>query len=186
MTELDWPYTDEDNIGCYIELFPEDSRFDWDVGIISHKSEGGVSYQIAYDLIRELHAQKAEIATLESDSDQIMKERDEAEEMADKLAYAIAPVEIIGEHSNCNNPRVNALEQIDIQKAEIERLTVGWDQEQDHCVYLNSQIERYRSALQEIRGVAVGAALNGTEAMFNLPFDDVLKLATKALEDKQQ
>ena len=36
-------------------------------------------------------------------------ERDAAIEWADRLAYAIAPVGVIGEHSNLNNPWQNAL-----------------------------------------------------------------------------
>lgn len=34
----------------------------------------------------------------------------EAEEWADRLAYAIAPVSVIGEHSSANNPWMNAFE----------------------------------------------------------------------------
>jgi hypothetical protein len=41
---------------------------------------------------------------------EIIKQRDRAEDWADKLAYAIAPLEIIGEHSSNNNPWYNALE----------------------------------------------------------------------------
>ena len=41
---------------------------------------------------------------------ELIAERDLAEEAADRLAYAIAPVEVIGEHSNCNDPWANALE----------------------------------------------------------------------------
>ncbi len=37
-------------------------------------------------------------------------ERDDYRDWADKLAYSIAPIEVIGERSNCNNPWANALE----------------------------------------------------------------------------
>ncbi|PWK81663.1 hypothetical protein C8D88_11674 [Lentzea atacamensis] len=47
----------------------------------------------------------------------LIDERDSAEEWADKLAYAIAPVEVIGEHSNANNPWANALEFLESQPA---------------------------------------------------------------------
>lgn len=50
-------------------------------------------------------------ATLPSDDaalDQALAERDEAQEWADRLAYAIAPVEVIGEHTSLNNPWQNA------------------------------------------------------------------------------
>lgn len=39
-----------------------------------------------------------------------MNERDRAQDAADKLAYAIAPVEVIGEHSSGNDPWAQALD----------------------------------------------------------------------------
>lgn len=41
---------------------------------------------------------------------EVIDERDNAEQWADRLAYAIAPVEVIGEHSSGNNPWANALD----------------------------------------------------------------------------
>jgi len=49
-------------------------------------------------------------------------ERDYAYEMADKLAYAIAPVEVIGEHSSANCPWENAHEELLRQRAELAEL----------------------------------------------------------------
>lgn len=53
-------------------------------------------------------------------------ERDRAEEAADALAYAIAPTEVIGEHSNMNDPWSNALAALEGERrehqAEVERL----------------------------------------------------------------
>ena len=40
----------------------------------------------------------------------VIDERDNATAWADRLAYAVAPVQVIGEHSNANNPWQNALE----------------------------------------------------------------------------
>lgn len=40
-------------------------------------------------------------------------ERDTAQEWADKLAYAVADQDVIGEHSSLNNPWLNALEILD-------------------------------------------------------------------------
>ena len=42
--------------------------------------------------------------------ERLAAERDALEGVADSLAYAIAPVEVIGEHSSSNNPWANALE----------------------------------------------------------------------------
>ncbi|MFG2412342.1 hypothetical protein [Streptomyces goshikiensis] len=50
-----------------------------------------------------------------------IKERDFADDMADKLAYAVAPIEVIGEHSSANCPWQNALDLI-TPVAEVDRL----------------------------------------------------------------
>jgi hypothetical protein len=49
----------------------------------------------------------------EKDVEQIIKERDEAIEWADKLAYLIAPQSVIGEHSSSNNPWKNAADYLE-------------------------------------------------------------------------
>ncbi|HKS46332.1 MAG TPA: hypothetical protein VJT49_14725, partial [Amycolatopsis sp.] len=48
--------------------------------------------------------------TAEQDILDVIGERDRAEEWADRLAAALAPADVIGEHSNGNNPWANALE----------------------------------------------------------------------------
>lgn len=58
----------------------------------------------------ELDELKQRVAELDRALDEVMAERDHAEEVADKLAYAIAPIEIIGEHSSGNSPWLNALD----------------------------------------------------------------------------
>jgi hypothetical protein len=47
-------------------------------------------------------------------------QRDRAEDAADRLAYAIAPMEEIGEHSNLNDPWQNALDALGIQQATLQ------------------------------------------------------------------
>ena len=44
--------------------------------------------------------------------EEALSERDEAQEWADRLALAIAPQSVIGEHSSANNPGQNALDYI--------------------------------------------------------------------------
>lgn len=51
----------------------------------------------------------------------VIRERDFADDMADKLAYAVAPIEIIGEHSSGNCPWQNALDLI-TPAPEVDRL----------------------------------------------------------------
>jgi len=48
-------------------------------------------------------------------------DRDRAQEIADKLAYAVAPEEVIGEHSSMNCPWTNAFELI-TPKADVDKL----------------------------------------------------------------
>lgn len=52
----------------------------------------------------------AALAKLDRAVNEELEHRDAMEKWADKLAYAVAPVEVIGEHSNVNNPWKNALE----------------------------------------------------------------------------
>ena len=59
----------------------------------------------------EIDRRRAEVHILEQDLDQVMAERDNYHEWADALAYHIAPQAVIGEHSSCNNPWANALDQ---------------------------------------------------------------------------
>lgn len=52
----------------------------------------------------------ARIQQLETEEGQVIDERDHAQAMADKLAAAIAPPDVLGEHSSSNNPWQNALD----------------------------------------------------------------------------
>ncbi|MFD2421638.1 hypothetical protein [Amycolatopsis pigmentata] len=67
-------------------------------------------------------------AVTEQDVLDVIDERDRAEEWADKLAAAIAPADVLGEHSNANNPWANALGYVHgnapatSEQREIERL----------------------------------------------------------------
>ena len=58
------------------------------------------------------------LAKEESAHIETIKQRDRAEEAADNLAYEIAPVEVIGEHSNLNNPWSEALDYLSSGKRE--------------------------------------------------------------------
>lgn len=77
-----------------------------------------VPTQWAYDqACKALHehraradAAEAKLRDEENAHNQTCEERDAFHEWADKLAAAIAPFEVRGEHSNGNNPWANALE----------------------------------------------------------------------------
>lgn len=47
----------------------------------------------------------------EDEMEEALKERDDAIDMADRLSWAIAPMEVIGEHSSGNDPWTNALDE---------------------------------------------------------------------------
>ena len=48
---------------------------------------------------------------------ELIDERDDAEDWADRLAAALAPADVRGEHSSANNPWQNALDYADRQQA---------------------------------------------------------------------
>lgn len=48
----------------------------------------------------------------ERDELKVIAERDQLEELLDQFAYAVAPVEVIGEHSSGNDPWRNALDMV--------------------------------------------------------------------------
>src|SRR6185437_10183196 len=52
--------------------------------------------------------------------DETIGERDRAEDAADKLAYAIAPIEVIGEHTGDNDPWTEALEVLQQRTAQAD------------------------------------------------------------------
>jgi hypothetical protein len=76
-------------------------------------------------IVRRLLDAEAEVTRLciEHDRDlgSVIDERDRMHDVADSLAYAVAPIEVIGEHSSDNDPWENALDLI-TPHAEVERL----------------------------------------------------------------
>lgn len=69
----------------------------------------GVIYQIEQSARVWFAASSPSPAEIERSEGTLIDQRDNAEDWADRLAYAIAPVEVIGEHSSSNNPWWNAL-----------------------------------------------------------------------------
>lgn len=72
-------------------------------------------------LLAEVRRLRAALAKEEQAHGETIDDRDRAQEIADKLAYAVAPVEVIGEHSSMNCPWTNAYELI-TPAAEVEKL----------------------------------------------------------------
>jgi hypothetical protein len=89
--------------------------------------------------IRDLERRLAE----EEQSHEItISSRDRAEEWADKLAYAVAPIEDVGEHSNLNSPWSNAYDLL-TSAAEVDRIKADRDA-------LASQLADLRVACSEL------------------------------------
>lgn len=65
---------------------------------------------IVAELLKEIDRLRESLAKEERDQGQLIDERDQAQKAADDLAYAIAPIEVIGEHSGGNCPWTNAYE----------------------------------------------------------------------------
>jgi len=61
----------------------------------------------------ELAHLREALAREERDHLRTIDQRDTAQDWADRLAYAIAPLDVIGEHSNMNDPWQNALDHLE-------------------------------------------------------------------------
>lgn len=72
-------------------------------------------------LLAEVRRLRAANEQLDRALGETIDDRDQAHEILDKLAYAVAPVEVIGEHSSMNCPWTNALGLI-TPAAEVDKL----------------------------------------------------------------
>ena len=89
-----------------------------------HEHRQGQTLWVAADpaaLEAKVERLKAELAAERRDVVKLIGERDRAEKAADRLAYAIAPVEAIGEHSNDNDPWANAVDNLEATLARLTR-----------------------------------------------------------------
>jgi hypothetical protein len=78
-------------------------------------------HEIALGLKAEVDRLRAELARQERLHGDTIDDRDRAQDAADKLAYAVASEDVIGEHTADNSPWANALGLI-TSKAEVDRL----------------------------------------------------------------
>jgi hypothetical protein len=89
-------------------------------------------------------------------------ERDGAQEAADALAYAIAPIEVIGEHSNMNDPWANALEALDAERAQhamaLGRMQVSFSAEEQRALKAEAEVARLTQSLVAARDVLAAFA----------------------------
>lgn len=78
-------------------------------------------HEIALGLKAEVDRLRSELAKEQRLHGDTIDDRDRAQDAADKLAYAIAPEQVIGEHSADNSPWANALELV-TSKADVDKL----------------------------------------------------------------
>ncbi|MFD8839811.1 hypothetical protein [Streptomyces griseofuscus] len=80
----------------------------------------------AEKLVAENRRLRAQVEQLDRMLSETIDDRDRIHDMADKLAYAVAPEEVIGEHSSMNCPWENALDLI-TPMAEVDKLRAQLD-----------------------------------------------------------
>lgn len=121
---------------------------------------------------------EAQVAALQGERDEVQRalerersahlrtvdERDSAQQAADDLAYAIAPIEAIGEHSNLNNPWTNALEEITSIKERAEAWGLLNQARELDQQTVAAECARLRGLVPEWRDIDT-APKNGTELL---------------------
>ncbi|SFY52091.1 hypothetical protein [Streptomyces sp. F-1] len=101
----------------------------------------------------ELIALRAKLAREERAHGETIDDRDHFHDMADKLAYAVAPEEVIGEHSSMNCPWENALDLI-TPMAEVEKLREELERQTalaEQGARANRELSRLRAELAAVR-----------------------------------
>lgn len=119
-------------------------------------------HEIASELQAEVQRLRKEHRGCDRSLDEVMRERDYAQDMADKLAAAIAPEDVLGEHSDGNFPWQNALD----WAVEKERTFAEQQAELDR---LRDLITRAQNAVDSGDLDAVRAALSGPVPVAPLP-----------------
>lgn len=97
-------------------------------------------------LLAEVRRLRAELAAETRLHSGTIDDRDRAQDMADKLAYAVAPEEVIGEHSSMNCPWENALDLI-TPMAEVDKLRQQVAAVADLCDAAEKQATRWEQPL---------------------------------------
>jgi chromosome segregation ATPase len=94
-------------------------------------------------LSQENNRLAAEVTKLEQDLLVAIDDRDQADSLLDQFAYAVAPVEVIGEHSSGNDPWRNAL---DLVAPASER-----DEQQRRAESAEAQLAEAKKKIEDLR-----------------------------------
>ncbi|MHA4819448.1 hypothetical protein ACXZ65_34425 [Streptomyces aculeolatus] len=146
------------------DVYDDPAREDWneeqasaqmaaDARFIAHAREDVPA------LLAEIDRLTADNAELDQSLDKVMRERDDLHEVADKLAYAIAPIEVIGEHSSGNDPWENALDHVTSASA-VERLRFLFGSARDRADKLAAQVAELETTLRTEAAVSRAAMLD--------------------------
>lgn len=147
------------------------SRLTWvrDTLIAAKHSEADADRVVAEIRAEARAEQAAEIERLRKERDQldrtldeVMAERDSAQDALDRMALAVAPEEVIGEHSSGNNPWANAFElitpaaEVDGLKKRISRMSslFTYSGSKPYHRGWNDAVARVRSTANETEGGA--------------------------------
>lgn len=120
-------------------------------------------------LLAEVHRLRARLADEERQHGQTIDDRDHFHDMADKLAYAVAPEEVIGEHSSMNCPWENALDLI-TPMPEVEKLREDLERQTalaEQGARANRELSRLRDELAATRTKAL--ATEADEIVLHCP-----------------
>jgi len=123
------------------ELFREIDRLQGPSGwteVLRLRDAEATARNFAENYKRDRDEARAAREAAEAEVAAVIDERDNAQDWADKLSWAIAPLDEIGEHSNANNPWANAVEIGDQARADAKRYRgvlvglLGWGQNSDN------------------------------------------------------
>lgn len=103
----------------------------------------GIDPAAVLELAAEVRRLQAALAKEERLHGDTIDDRDRFHDMADKLAYAVAPEEVIGEHSSMNCPWENALDLI-TPMAGVDKL-IRWHREDE------AALKEMRATIEQLR-----------------------------------
>ncbi|MFG2400717.1 hypothetical protein [Streptomyces lydicus] len=107
--------------------------------------------QLRQHLAEHLAEALSQVQRTEREFDQVLQQRDAYHDAADALAYAIAPIEVIGEHSSDNCPWTNALDHV-TPAAEVAELREQLEQARSIAVRLENENARLTAELEKYVG----------------------------------
>jgi chromosome segregation ATPase len=130
--------------------------------------------------VERLRAQAARAEELDKALGEVIDERDTLHDRLDAMAYAVAPIKVIGEHSSENDPWRNAADLI-TPAAEVERLRAALSDACDQVAALESDMGGWSARVRDLTVQLAGA--RNENAQWQATFGrDALPHALRRLE----